>query len=118
MQLVETHITNSKEIEAICIKSKLLYNQSLYYLRQSLFGNIEKFSEYELTGLFAEHSEETYKALPAQTAQQIIKLLFKNWKSYWASIKDWKKNPSKYLGKPKLPKYKKKTYRDWETLCK
>lgn len=26
MQLVETHITNSKEIEAICIKSKLLYN--------------------------------------------------------------------------------------------
>lgn len=109
MQLVETHITNSKEIEAICIKSKLLYNQSLYYLRQSLFGNIEKFSEYELTGLFAEYSEETYKALPAQTAQQIIKLLFKNWKSYWASIKDWKKNPSKYLGKPKLPKYKKET---------
>lgn len=109
MQQVETHILNTNEIEAICVKSKLLYNQSLYYLRQSLFGNIEKFSEYELTGLFAEHSEETYKALPAQTSQQVIKLLFKNWKSYWASIKDWKKNPSKYLGKPKLPKYKKET---------
>src|SRR6185312_777674 len=107
MQLVETHILNSKEIEAICVKAKLLYNQSLYYLRQSLFGNIEKFGEYELTGLFAEHNEETYKDLPAQTSQQIIKLLFKNWKSYWTSIKDYKKNPSKYLGKPKLPKYKK-----------
>lgn len=109
MQQVESHILNTKEIEAICIKAKLLYNQSLYYLRQSLFGNIEKFSEYELTGLFAEYSEEVYKALPAQTSQQVIKLLFKNWKSYWASIKDWKKTPSKYLGKPKLPKYKKET---------
>lgn len=109
MQLVETHILNSKEIEAICIKAKLLYNQSLYYLRQSLFGNIEKFSEYEMTGLFAEYSEETYKALPAQTSQQVIKLLFKNWKSYWASVKDRKKTPAKYLGKPKLPKYKKET---------
>jgi len=109
MQLVETHILNTKEIEAICVKAKLLYNQSLYYLRQSLFGNIERFSEYELTGLFAEHSEETYKSLPAQTSQQVIKLLFKNWKSYWASIKDWKKSPAKYSGKPKLPKYKKET---------
>lgn len=109
MQLVESHIINTKEIEAICVKAKLLYNQSLYYLRQSLFGNIEKFSEYELTGLFAKYSEETYKSLPAQTSQQVIKLLFKNWKSYWASIKDWKKSPSKYLGKPKLPNYKKET---------
>ncbi len=109
MQLVESHILNTKEIEAICVKAKMLYNQSLYYLRQSLFGNIEKFSEYELTGLFAEYSEQTYKSLPAQTSQQVIKLLFKNWKSYWASIKDWKKSPSKYLGKPKLPKYKKET---------
>jgi putative transposase len=110
MQLVEKHIVvDRKDIEDICIKSKLLYNQSLYYLRQSLFGNIEKFSEYKLTGLFAEYNEEVYRALPAQTSQQIIKLLFKNWKSYWASIKDWKKSPTKYLGKPKLPKYKKET---------
>lgn len=110
MQQVEKHIvTERKDVEDISIKAKLLYNQSLYYLRQSLFGNIEKFSEYELTGLFAKYNEEVYKALPAQTSQQVIKLLFKNWKSYWASIKDWKKNPSKYAGKPQLPKYKKET---------
>ncbi len=109
MQLTETHIVNNKEIEAICVKAKLLYNQSLYYLRHSYWGKIQKFSEYELTGLFAEYNEDTYRALPAQTSQQIIKLLFKNWKSYWVSIKDWKKNPSKYLGKPKFPKYKEKT---------
>ena len=27
------------------------------------------------------------------------------WKSYFKAIKDWKKNPSKYLDMPKLPKY-------------
>ena len=32
----------------------------------------------------------------------------KNWKAYFKSIKDWKENPSKYLGMPKLPKYLKK----------
>lgn len=110
MQLVEKHIVvGRKDVEDICVKAKLLYNQSLYYLRQSLFGNIQKFSEYELTGLMAEYNEEVYRALPAQTSQQVIKILFKNWKSYWASIKDWKKSPSKYLGKPKLPNYKKET---------
>ena len=33
MQLVEIHIKDDKEIEAMCIKAKLLYNQSLYYWR-------------------------------------------------------------------------------------
>lgn len=111
MQLTEIHIIqNNKELEDFCIKCKLLYNQSLYYLRESLFGNIQKFSEYELTTLMAEYNEKSYRVLPAVTSQQIIKLLFKNWKSYWSSIKDWKINPEKYLGKPKLPFYKKRTF--------
>ena len=45
----------------------------------------------------------------AQTSQQTIKLLHKNWKSFFVSIKDWSKNKDKYNGKPNLPKYKHKT---------
>ena len=93
----------------ICIKAKNLYNQSLYYYRQSLFGKIQYFKEYELTGLFAEYKEENYVNLPAQTSQQIIKLMFKNIKSWQIARKDYEKNPTKYLGRPKLPKYKKET---------
>lgn len=29
----------------ICVKAKNLYNQSLYYYRQSLFGKIQYFKE-------------------------------------------------------------------------
>lgn len=109
MQLVERHIVKGTQYFELCRKAKNLYNQALYYVRQSIFGNIGYFTEYELTGLFAEFKEENYIALPAQTSQQIIKLTFKNVKSWQKARKEYLKNPSKFLGSPKLPKYKKDT---------
>lgn len=107
MQLVEKHIFKDNQYNELCEKAKNLYNQSLYYFRQSIFGKIQYFSEYELNGLFAEFNEKSYKELPAQTSQQVIKLLFKNVKSWQKARKEYAKNQSKFLGKPKLPKYKK-----------
>lgn len=48
---------------------------------------------------------DCYKECGSQAAQKTIQLVDKMWKSYFKAIKDWKKNPSKYLGMPKLPKY-------------
>jgi putative transposase len=109
MQLVERHIVKDDIFMDFCVKAKNLYNQSLYYYRQSIFGNIKYFNEYELTGLFAEYKEENYISLPAQTSQQIIKLMFKNIKSWQKARKEYVKNPSKFLGRPRLPNYKKET---------
>lgn len=110
MQLVERHIItkNTKQYEDICFKSARLYNFCNYYVRQVCFKKVEKFTEYELTGLLAKHKQEDYKSLNAQTSQQIIKLLFKNWKSYFVAVKDYEKNPKNYTGKPRIPKYKDK----------
>ncbi len=109
MQLVERHITvGDKAVEEICFRSARLYNFCNYHKRQVCFGTLETFGEYELSKLLAEYDQEDYRALPIQTSQQVIKLLFKNWKSYFASIKDYKKNPSKYTGRPRIPKYKDK----------
>jgi len=47
----------------------------------------------------------------AKIAQQTLRLLDKNWKSFFKSIKDYTKHKEKYLGRPKLPKYKKKNGR-------
>ncbi len=49
---------------------------------------------------------DCYKELGSQAAQKILQLLDKNWKSFFVAIKDWTKNPSKYLGRPKIPNYK------------
>jgi putative transposase len=72
-----------------------------------MFKKIDYFSEYELTGLFAEYRQEDYKKLPAMCSQQIIKNLFKNVKSWQKARKEYANNPSKFLGKPKMPNYKK-----------
>ena len=50
-------------------------------------------------------STEEYKQLYSVCSQQIIQILCRNWKAYYQSIKDYQKNPNKYLGKPRPPKY-------------
>ena len=62
-------------------------------------------------------SDFDYKNMPvAQSAQQTLKLLDKNWQSFFASIKDYKKNPDKYTGRPKLPNYLKKNGKHMKIL--
>lgn len=53
-----------------------------------------------------------YKSLMAQTSQQCLKLLDKNWKSFFEAIKVWKRNKCAFSGMPKLPKYIKKNGRN------
>lgn len=106
MQLVERHIKiKDTAIQNMCFRTARLYNFCNYYKRMSCFGDVEKFGEYEMSKLLAEFDQDDYRALPIQTSQQTIKLLFKNWKSYFASVKDWAKHPAKYKGKPRIPKY-------------
>lgn len=53
-------------------------------------------------------THDNYKLTFSQPANCTLRLLDKNWKSYFRAIKDWKKHPEKYLGMPKIPKYLKK----------
>lgn len=111
MILVEKHTISRnhkyfQEIDNLSFLSKNLYNHANYIVRQSfIFEN--KYLNYNEIQKQLTNSID-YKALPAKVSQQILLLLDKNWKSFFASIKDYSKNPEKYLGSPKLPKYKKK----------
>ena len=106
MQQVERHIILDKRFENICTRSGLLYNYVTFHYRQAIFGKQEYFSEYEMSTLCAKYNQEDYRALPSQTAQQVIKLVFKNFKAWMAAKKEYVKNPSKFSGAPILPKYK------------
>ncbi len=107
MVLTERHIVKpNKELIFLCSKAKELYNQALYYWRQSVFGNIEYFNELELVNLFREFNEPSFRALPSDSAQQTIKFLFKNIKSWQQAKKEFLKSPRNFLGKPRIPKYK------------
>lgn len=96
--------------DRLSFASKNLYNYANYIVRQEFINNGKWIRYNKLDKLLKTH--ETYKALPAQTAQQTLRLLDKNWKSSLKSIKDWSKNKDKYLGRPKIPSYKKKDGRN------
>lgn len=107
-QRVEQHVIRKSNplwgiIDANCYYSKNLYNYANYIIRQEFILNGRWIRYQELANTLK--SSDPYKELMSQPAQQTLAALDRNWKSLFASIKDWKKNPSKYLGMPKLPKY-------------
>jgi len=111
MRLVEQHQIKRghkyyKECDKLCFLSKNLYNRANYSIRQE-FCNNQVYLNYNSIQKELQ-SQFDYKELPAKVSQQTLKLLDKNWKSFFAIIKDWSKNPNKYLGRPGLPKDKTK----------
>lgn len=46
-----------------------------------------------------------FAGLPMQTAQQILKKEVQDYKSWLASVRSYKKDPSGYTGRPKMPGY-------------
>jgi putative transposase len=94
-------------LSQLCHFSKNLWNEANYRVRQDFFSS-GKWTRYNtLAGNFK--TSDNFKSLNAQTGQQILKILDRSWKSFFKSIKEWKKNKEKFLGKPKLPGYKEKS---------
>ncbi|EGD53146.1 transposase [Thermoanaerobacter ethanolicus JW 200] len=91
--------------DEICFAAKNLYNYANYIIRQEFIKNNKWIRYRKLNRILKEH--ETYKKLPAQTAQQTLRLLDRNWKSFFRAMKEWEKDKKKFNGRPKLPKYRK-----------
>src|SRR5215472_9601574 len=88
MQLVEQHVIRRTDarfaaIDAAAFKAKNLYNAALYLVRQtSIFES--RYLGYE-TVYHQMKGHEAYRALPTKVAQQVLRLLDKNWQSYFAA---------------------------------
>ena len=93
-------------IDQQCFYSKNLYNEANYAICQEFINNSNYINYYDMNKEFKTH--ENYKLTFSQPANCTLRLLDKNWKSFFKAIKGWKLHPEKYLGKPKLPKYLKK----------
>lgn len=114
VQRVERHVIKKNNImwstcDDLCFKAKNLYNYANYIQRQRFINGDKVYKHTELDKLL--QNDEPYIELGSQASQRLLRLLEKNWKSFFVAIKDYWKNPSKYLGKPKLPRYKEKNGR-------
>ena len=119
-----------------CRKSKLLYNAALFRVRNIFTGydkehrtenEVEVFQEVALLQrshpnmhvrrvisythlekmMRVTENPDFFSGLPRQTAQQMVKQSVTDFKNWLASLREYKKHPEKYLGKPKMPRYKK-----------
>ncbi|NEP81195.1 MAG: IS200/IS605 family element transposase accessory protein TnpB [Okeania sp. SIO3B3] len=111
MKLVERHVITKShdlwsEIDHKAFLSKNLFNLANYYYRQYFFCERKKLNFNELYHQVSKSDD--YQALPTKVSKQIIRRLDSAWSSYFAALREWKKQPNKFLGKPKIPKYKHK----------
>jgi len=112
VQLVEQHCISKSDpryviIDESAFKSKNLYNASLYEMRQAFIHHGIYLSYEEMDERMQSH--EAYKALPAKVSQQVLRQLADVWKAFREAKAAYEEDPSKFTGRPRLPKYKHKT---------
>nr|MBA2681339.1 IS200/IS605 family element transposase accessory protein TnpB [Ktedonobacteraceae bacterium] len=112
MQLVERHIIDRSDprfavIDAAAFASKNLYNAALYEMRQAFIHQDTYLFYKEMEKRMQQH--EAYKALPAKVSQRVLKQLADAWKAFREAKASYEEDPSKFTGRPQLPKYKHKT---------
>ena len=107
MKLVEQHIIKSnnvlyKDFDNLCFLSKNLYNQALYRIRQQFFED-KTFKNYsEVNRELHDENQVDYRALPANTSQETLKLVNQNYSSFFKSLQ-------KQIKGVKIPGYLDKT---------
>ncbi|MBA2677094.1 MAG: transposase, partial [Ktedonobacteraceae bacterium] len=112
MQLVEQHCIGKSDprytiIDEAAFKSKNLYNAALYEMRQAFIHQGIYLSYEEMDTRMQPH--EAYKALPAKVSQHVLKQVADAWKAFREAKASYEEDPSRFTGRPKLPKYKHKT---------
>ena len=86
-------------IEELSYHLSKLYNVVNYNLREEGYRSYFKIEPEYRSNWHREY-------LHSHNYQQGLKILDQDWKSYIASIKDYKKHPEKYKGEPRKPGYK------------
>ena len=113
MQLVEQHVIRKADprfaaIDQAAFASKKLYNAANYIVRQAFIhegvylGFVEVFHHIK--------GHEAYCALPRKVSNDVLRQLDRDWRGFFAALAAWQADPSKFLGRPKLPGYKDKQH--------
>ena len=112
MKLVEKHkIYKShpsySKLDEMSRKANNLYNQCVYLAKNSEDLSEARKNLYRTMRSFPDEHDNYRSFGYAQCAQQILRLFEQNLRSYFASIKDYKKNPMKYTSMPRFPRFRK-----------
>ena len=113
-------VKNDDRLLKMMSDSLIIYDQALYYQRQSYFktkeqGKTKTYSYNDLWHILKTHDKVKLSKLDINIKQYIVKQVCISWLSFIKSIVEYKKKPSKFLGKPKIPNYLYKK-KDWNII--
>ena len=109
-KIYKSHLTYSK-LDEMSRKANNLYNQCIYFAKHSE-NLLEDLKHLDKVMKSFPDEHDNYRSFGhVKSAQQVLKLFHQNLRSYFASIKDCKKNPMKYTGIPRFPKFRKSSER-------
>ncbi|OAD23308.1 transposase, IS605 OrfB family [Candidatus Thiomargarita nelsonii] len=119
MRALKIKIKGLKKSQFVRLKeltghAKNLYNQTLWTLREAFEATGKYFTYLQMDKAMKQvtnlEGEVNYKLLKSKVAQQTLRRLDKNFKSFFRCHQDFQKNPGKYKGKPRPPSYKQEPY--------
>jgi putative transposase len=103
VQLVEQHVIRKTDPR---YASKNLYNAANYLVRQAYIHEGVCLDCAEVFHRIKDH--EAYCALPRKVSNDVLRQLDRNWRGFFQALATWQTDPSRFLGRPKLPGYKDK----------
>lgn len=108
MKRVEQHVIKlGHELFDYCDQitnsSRQLFNSAQYVQRQGFFYHHGTQSQAKLDKMFQHY--EAYRVMPSKVAQLVLQQSADSWNSYYAALKAYKDEPSKFTGEPKPPGY-------------
>lgn len=109
-----------------CSLNTSLYNRTLYILRQAFSGKHENIPEYTdiirkekfisvfdlITRMRKLNDKDFRSLLKDNEAAQTVKKCAESFSTWFRSLNSYKKNPQKFTGKPRMPRYKKEANGD------
>ena len=93
---------NEREVFSYVQKLEAVY-PSIRVSKVISYGHLEKLMRIE-------QNPDFFSGLPMQTAQHVLKQATGDFKNWLKALRDYGKSPSKYLGKPKMPGYRKSDF--------
>ena len=111
MRLVEQHLIRRSDprfavIDQAALASKNLYNQATYQIRQAFIHDGKYLPYAEIFHRIKRM--DCYQALPRKVSNSLLILIHKNWVAFFKANEAYKEDPSKFVGRPKIPGYKDK----------
>jgi putative transposase len=92
-------------LDALCIKSRNLYNVANWYVRQEFFNLGERLNAGDLYAMLRYHHSyvELQDFAGSHPPQQVLRQVESAWDSFFATMSKWRMQPAKFRGRPRPP---------------